>query len=53
MQSPTELRAANEALGLSAAAGDESAADAIADPGEPQMHIDAICEIFARNYVRA
>lgn len=42
MQTERELARASEALAFSAAAGDESAAAAIAEPGAPQLHINAL-----------
>jgi hypothetical protein len=50
MQTDFELKAASVALTQSAAAGDADAANALLDPGAPQMHIDAIYE-FVENIV--
>lgn len=50
MQTPAELARAIEALEFSADEGDDSAASALTDPGEPQMHINAIYE-FVENIV--
>ena len=46
MQTPAELRRAEGALALSAAEGDASAVAAIAEPGEPQLHINALFEFL-------
>jgi hypothetical protein len=44
VQKPSELKAAEKRLKELAANGDDSAADALADPGAPQVHWDAIYE---------
>jgi hypothetical protein len=47
-QTEEELRRATDALEFSKAGGDAGASAALADPGEPQSHINAIYE-FVEN----